>query len=71
MIYSLDERSKLVFLIEARTETPGGLRVGQPVDVTLGAQSPQVSAAPDIVIDVHGLTKPSTAARWCAICRCR
>ena len=33
VIYSLDERSKLVFLIEARTETPDGLRVGQPVDV--------------------------------------
>ena len=35
VIYSLDERSKLVFLIEARTETPGELRVGQPVDVRL------------------------------------
>jgi len=33
VIYSQDERSKLVFLIEARTETPGELRVGQPVDV--------------------------------------
>jgi HlyD family secretion protein len=33
VIYSLDERSKLVFLIEARTQTPGDLRVGQPVDV--------------------------------------
>jgi HlyD family secretion protein len=33
VIYSLDERSKLVFLIEARTETPSDLRVGQPVDV--------------------------------------
>ena len=56
MIYSLDERSKLVFLIEARTDTPGDLRVGQPVDVRF-AESPQVSAASDIVIDVHGLTK--------------
>ncbi len=35
VIYSLDERSKLVFLIEARTETPVDLRVGQPVDVQL------------------------------------
>jgi HlyD family secretion protein len=35
VIYSLDERSKLVFLIEARTDTPGDLRVGQPVDVRL------------------------------------
>jgi HlyD family secretion protein len=33
VIYSQDERSKLVFLIEARTEMPDGLRVGQPVDV--------------------------------------
>jgi HlyD family secretion protein len=33
VIYSLEERSKLVFLIEARTDTPGELRVGQPVDV--------------------------------------
>ena len=33
VIYSLDERAKLVFLIEARTDTPGELRVGQPVDV--------------------------------------
>ena len=33
VIYSQDERSKLVFLIEARTETPGELRVGQPVSV--------------------------------------
>ena len=56
VIYSLDERSKLVFLIEARTGTPGELRVGQPVDVRF-AESPQVTAASDIVIDVHGLTK--------------
>ena len=35
VIYSLDERSKLVFLIEARTETPVDFRVGQPVDVRL------------------------------------
>ncbi len=36
VIYSLDERSKLVFLIEARTDMPGELRVGQPVDVRPG-----------------------------------
>src|SRR5205823_14815088 len=35
VIYSMNERSKLVFLIEARTETPERLRVGQPVSVTL------------------------------------
>jgi HlyD family secretion protein len=33
VIYSLEERSKLVYLIEARTEATGELRVGQPVDV--------------------------------------
>jgi HlyD family secretion protein len=35
VIYSIEERNKLVFMIEARTETPVGLRVGQPVTVTL------------------------------------
>ena len=38
VIYSLEERSKLVFMIEARTTTPERLRVGQPVSVTLGAK---------------------------------
>jgi HlyD family secretion protein len=33
VIYSLEERSKLVYLIEARTGAPDELRVGQPVDV--------------------------------------
>ena len=35
VIYSLEERSKLVFLIEARPERPELLRVGQPVSVSL------------------------------------
>jgi len=35
VIYSLEERSKLVFMIEARPERPELLRVGQPVSVTL------------------------------------
>ena len=35
VIYSLEERSKLVFLIEALPTEPGNLRVGQPVDVLL------------------------------------
>ncbi len=35
VIYSLEERSKLVFLIEARPERPESLRVGQPVSVVL------------------------------------
>jgi HlyD family secretion protein len=35
VIYSLEERSKLVFLVEARPEKPSALRVGQPVSVSL------------------------------------
>jgi HlyD family secretion protein len=35
VIYSLEERNKLVYMIEARTDTPEGLRVGQPVSVAL------------------------------------
>ncbi|MBS9475796.1 HlyD family secretion protein [Ancylobacter radicis] len=35
VIYSLDERSKLVFLLEARAQTPGALRPGQPITVDL------------------------------------
>lgn len=38
VIYSLEERSKLVFLIEARPDQPERLRVGQPVTVTLAPQ---------------------------------
>lgn len=34
VIYSLDERSKLVFLIEALPDEPDKLRVGQPIDVS-------------------------------------
>lgn len=33
VIYSLDERDKFVFLIEARPLNPQGLRTGQPIDV--------------------------------------
>jgi HlyD family secretion protein len=35
VIYSLEERSKLVYLIEALPDDPDKLRVGQPIDVTL------------------------------------
>jgi HlyD family secretion protein len=35
VIYSLEERSKLVFLIQARPTRPDSLRVGQPVTVLL------------------------------------
>jgi HlyD family secretion protein len=38
VIYSLEERNKLVFMIEARTDAPQGLRVGQPVSVALGGR---------------------------------
>ena len=38
VIYSREERSKLVFLIEALPNKPEALRVGQPIDVAL-AQS--------------------------------
>jgi HlyD family secretion protein len=39
VIYSLDERAKLVFLIEALPERPDDLRVGQPINVTLLAHT--------------------------------
>jgi HlyD family secretion protein len=42
VIFSLEERSKLVYLIEARPDQPERLRVGQPVTVTL---APNVIAA--------------------------
>jgi HlyD family secretion protein len=35
VIYSEQERNKLVFLVEALPENPGQMRVGQPVSVTL------------------------------------
>jgi HlyD family secretion protein len=38
VIYSLEERAKLVFLIEALPEQPEKFRVGQPVDVVLAGQ---------------------------------
>jgi HlyD family secretion protein len=41
VIYSLDERAKLVYLIEARPEEPEKFRVGQPVTVTLPKEAPK------------------------------
>ena len=38
VIYSSEERSKLVFMIEARPAQPDRLRVGQPVSVALKAE---------------------------------
>src|SRR5690606_5075870 len=35
VIFSEEERNKLVFLVEALPDKPEGLRVGQPVTVTL------------------------------------
>jgi HlyD family secretion protein len=40
VIYSLEERAKLVFLIEARPDQPELMRVGQPLRVTLPKQLP-------------------------------
>jgi HlyD family secretion protein len=40
VIYSQDERSKLVYLIQARPAIPENLRVGQPVSVYLAGASP-------------------------------
>jgi HlyD family secretion protein len=39
VIFSLQERSKLVFLIEALPDNPEKLRVGQPIDVALGGSA--------------------------------
>ena len=41
VIYSQDERAKLVFLIEARPDNPEKFRVGQPVTVTLPREAPK------------------------------
>jgi HlyD family secretion protein len=38
VIYSLEERAKLVYLIEARPEAPEKFRVGQPVSVKLSEE---------------------------------
>ncbi len=40
VIYSLDERYKLVYLIQARPSRPDSLRVGQPISVFLNARTP-------------------------------
>ena len=40
VIYSLDERNKLVYLIQARPLKPELLRVGQPISVYLNARVP-------------------------------
>lgn len=40
VIYSLDERSKLVYLIQARPNKPDSLRVGQPVSIFTDGKRP-------------------------------
>jgi HlyD family secretion protein len=35
VIYSLEQREKLVFLVEARMEAPGPIRPGMPLDVRI------------------------------------
>ena len=40
VIYSLDERNKLVYLIQARPSRPDSLRVGQPISVYLNPTTP-------------------------------
>ena len=40
VIYSLDERNKLVYLVQARPSRPDALRVGQPISVFLNAKTP-------------------------------
>jgi HlyD family secretion protein len=40
VIYSLDERNKLVYLIQARPSRPDVLRVGQPISVFLHPRTP-------------------------------
>jgi HlyD family secretion protein len=40
VIYSLDERNKLVYLIQARPSRPDALRVGQPISVFPNPKTP-------------------------------
>lgn len=40
VIYSLDERNKLVYLVQARPSRPDALRVGQPISVFLHPRTP-------------------------------
>jgi len=40
VIYSIEERNKLVYLVQARPNKPDALHVGQPVSVFLNAKAP-------------------------------
>ena len=59
VIYSMEERSKLVFLIEARPERPGAAARRPARQRHAGTRTVNEAAttAPDIAIDVEGLTK--------------
>ena len=74
VIYSLEERSKLVFLVEARTDTPA-TRVrrraaGQGSPVMWRFAGGAKWRRPDIAIDV-GLTKSFDGRVVVRTCRCR
>jgi HlyD family secretion protein len=43
VIYSMDERNKLVYLIQARPSRPDSLRVGQPISVFLNSKTPMAA----------------------------
>ena len=43
VIYSLDERNKLVYLIQARPSRPDVLRVGQPISIYLNPKTPMAA----------------------------
>lgn len=45
VIYSMEERHKLVYLVEAKPADPKALRVGQPVDVTIIPRAAPTPAA--------------------------
>ena len=64
VIYSLEERNKLVYLIQARpnkpdslTRRPAGQRVPQRQSAVSAAMTETATVASDIAIDVHGLSK--------------
>ena len=58
VIFSQEQRQKLVFLVEARpVEATAKLTAGQPVTVSLGPEPQVVRAMKEIAIDVEGLTK--------------
>lgn len=65
VIFSLEERAKLVFLIEALPSEPGRLRVGQPVDIALDGAPPadgQARAAGEDKTQAAG-ARPGRAGR--------